>query len=56
MLFGHGTAGSKGVCVAFRYNLKYQLLNTICDTNGRYIIACVEIQDQPYKLYFSFKI
>ena len=29
MLFSPGTSGSKGVCVAFRYNLEYQLLNTI---------------------------
>ena len=47
MLFSHGTSGSKGVCVAFRNNLEYQLLNTICDTDGRYIIACVEIQGRP---------
>ena len=47
MLFSHGTSGSKWVCIAFRYNLEYQFLNTICDTDGRYIIACVEIQDQP---------
>ena len=50
MLFSHGTSGSKGVCVAFRYNLEYQLLNTISDTDGRYIIGCVEIQGQPYIL------
>ena len=26
------------------------MLNTICDTDGRYIIACAEIQGQPYIL------
>ena len=50
MLFSYGTSGSKGVCVAFRYNLEYQLSNAICDTDGRYITACVEIQGQPYIL------
>ena len=50
MLFSHGTSGSKGVCIAFRYNVEYQLLNTICDTDGRFIIACVEIPGQPYIL------
>ena len=50
MLFNHGTSCCKGVCVAFQYNLEYQLLNTICDTDGRYIIVCVEIQGQPYIL------
>ena len=27
MLFSHGTAGSKGVSIVFRYNLEYQLSN-----------------------------
>ena len=50
MLFSHGTSCCKGVCVSFQYNLEYQLLNIICDTDGRYIIACVEIQGQLYIL------
>ena len=50
IIFSHGTSGSKGVCVAFLYNLEYQLLKTICDIDGRYIIACVEIPSQSYIL------
>ena len=50
MLFSYGTSGSKGVWVTFQYNLEYQLLNTICETGNRYIIACVEIHGQPYIL------
>ena len=49
MIFSHGTAGSGGVCVAFRYSLEYKLLSPeISDEEGRYIILHIEIQGTPY--------
>ena len=51
MIFSHGTSGSRGVCVAFRYNLVYKLLSPeISDKEGRYIILHIEIQGTPYIL------
>ena len=47
MIFSHGTSGSRGVCVAFRYNSEYKLLSPeISDKEGRHI----EIQEMPYIL------
>ena len=35
MIFSHGTSGSRGVCVAFRYGLEYKLLSPkIVDDEG----------------------
>lgn len=48
ILFSHGTSGSKGVCICFRYDLEYKLLNVISDKGGRYIICHMEIQGEPY--------
>ena len=51
MIFSHGTSGSRGVCVAFRYNLEHKLLSPeISDKEGRYIISHIEIQETPYIL------
>ena len=51
MIFSHGTSGSRGVCVAFRYNLEYKLLSPeISDKEGTYIILYTEIQETPYIL------
>ena len=51
MIFSHGTSGSRGGCVAFRYNSEYKLLSPeISDKEGRYIILHIEIQGTPYIL------
>ena len=51
MIFSHGTSGSRGVCVAFRYGLEYKLLSPkIVDDEGRFIILHIEIQGNPYVL------
>ena len=50
VIFSHGTSGSRGLCVAFRYNLeyKYKLLSPeMSDKEGRYIILHIEIQGTP---------
>ena len=45
MILSHGTSGSRGVCVALRYNLEYKLLSPeISDKESRYIILHIEIQ------------
>ena len=48
VLFSHGTSSSKGVCICFRYDLDYKLINVISDKGGRYIISYMEIQGEPY--------
>ena len=50
MLFSNGTSSSKWVCICFRYDLNYNISEFICDKNGRYIIARMEIQGKPYVL------
>ena len=42
MLFSQGTSSSKGVCIW--YELDYNTSEFICDENGRYVIARMEIQ------------
>ena len=48
--FSHGTSSSRGVCICFRYDLDYKIFEVINDKEGRYIIARMEIQGQPYVL------
>ena len=50
MLFSHGTSSSRGVYICFRYDLEYKAFEVINDKDGRYIIARMEIQGQPYVL------
>ena len=51
MIYSHGTSGSRGVFVAFRYNSEYKLLSPdISDREGRYIILHTQIQGTPYIL------
>ena len=50
MVCSNGTSSSKGVCICFRYDLDYKISKFICDKDGRYIIARMEIQGQPYVL------
>ena len=50
LLFSHGTSSSRGVCICFRYDLDYKAFEVINDKDGRYIIARMEIQGQPYVL------
>ena len=50
MLFSHGTSNSTGVCICFRYNLEHKIIKVISDAEGRYIIANMEIQGNPYVL------
>ena len=51
MIFSHGTSGTRGVCIAFRYDLEYKLLSPkIIDDEGQFIILHIEIQGNPYIL------
>ena len=49
-LFSHETSNSTGVCICFRYNLEHKIIKVISDAEGRYIIANMEIQGNPYVL------
>ena len=49
MTFSHGMSGSRGVCVAFRYDLEYKTLSLqIVDKEGTFIILQIEIEGSPY--------
>ena len=50
MLFSHRTSNSTGVCICLRYNLEHKIVKVISDAEGRYIIANMEIQGNPYVL------
>ena len=50
MLFSHGTSNSTRVCICFRYNLEHKIIKVISDAEGRYIIANMEVQCNPYVL------
>ena len=50
VLFSHSTSSSRGFCICFRYDLDYKTFEVINDKDGRYIIARMEIQGQPYVL------
>ena len=49
MIFSHEKSGSSGVCVGFRYDLKYKMLSPeIVDKKRKFIILHIEIQGCPY--------
>ena len=51
MMFSHGTSSARGVCIVFRPNLEKKILSQpVCDDNGSYIIAHMEIQGSPFVL------
>ena len=50
MLINHWTSNSIGVCVSFRYDLGHEVMKVISGTEGRYIIANMEIHGSPYIL------
>ena len=51
MIFSHGTSGSRGVSVAFRYDIEYKTLSPqIVDKEGRFFILRIEIQGSPYSI------
>ena len=48
VLFSHGTPSSREVCICFRNDLDYKTFEVINGKDGRYIIARMKIQGQPY--------
>ena len=49
-VFAHGTSNSRGTLIAFREGLKYKVLSSHLNDNGRYVILKVEIQSSPFTL------
>ena len=49
-VISHGTSNSTGVSICFRCNLEHKVIKVISDAEGRYIIANIEIQGNPYVL------
>ena len=47
MIFSHGTSGSRGVCVAFRYDLEYKTFSLQIVDKKRFTILHIEIQESP---------
>ena len=55
MIFSHGTSGTRGVCIAFRFDLEYKLLSPkIIDDEGRFIVFDIEVQGNPYILIYYY--
>ena len=50
LIFSHGDFNARGVLVAFRENLDYQIEDKVIDEAGRYIILKCRIQDSPFLL------
>ena len=51
VIFSHSTFSARGVCIAFRPSPEKKIFSLpICDNNGRYIIAYMEIQGSPFLL------
>ena len=50
LIFSHGDFNARGVSVAFRENLDYQIEDKVIDEAGRYIILKCRIQDSPFLL------
>ena len=50
MRYSHGESDSRGVLIAFRESLSFQIENEIKDKNGRILILQVNIQGSNYIL------
>ena len=50
IVFSHGKSNARGVAILFRNDLDYEILNTVIDNNGRFILITVKIQDVVYKI------
>ena len=48
--FSHGKSDSRGVLIAFREGLDYKIDSVFRDSEGRYLIIQVKIQDEPFIL------
>ena len=48
VLFSHGTSNSRGVAILFPNNIEYTIKKTISDTEGRFLIVEVEIEETVY--------
>ena len=48
--FSHCSSKSAGVCILFRNNFDYVVHNTVIDSNGRYIVLDLTIQEQRLTL------
>ena len=50
VLFSHGTSNSRGVAILFPNNIEYTIKKTISDTEGRFLIVEVEIEETVFIL------
>lgn len=46
IIFSHGTHHSCGVTILFRKDLNFEILNTLSDANGRYLICHLKINNR----------
>ena len=49
-LWNHGSSNSRGTAILFNKNLNISILKSVCDPNGRYVIADVNISDKVFTL------
>ena len=50
ILFSHGKSNARGVCILLKNNINYNLINTISDDEGRYLILDIEFGDVKMSL------
>lgn len=56
--FSHGSNHSRGVCILISQKLKLKVLRSECDSDGRYIILEIEVQNIRYiicNVYFPVR-
>ena len=49
-IFSSGTSTSRGVAVLFKNSFSFEILHTVLDANGNYIILDVKTQEQQFTL------
>ena len=49
IIFSHGTNSSRGVCIMFKKDIGYRIVNTQSDTSGRNLLCELENIDDPQK-------
>ena len=54
ILFSHGSNNSKGVAILIKPNANCKIDNVVCDTDGRYILVRMLIDNQYYYLLNTY--
>ena len=50
IFFSHGKSNARGAAILLRNGLDYKIINSVTDSNGRFIMLLIEIQGVLYKM------